>query len=126
LEFKEDNGLLDNSQFFDGDNSFNIVYRRDLYKNFTTIFNTDDCLTELEVFSNVDISVSGTTLTFGKDIDEFLHEFKRKNNQPTEIENGQFLFESLKMTIGNSESMGGDGNGLAYFYAGKDVNHLID
>jgi hypothetical protein len=125
-EFQQDDGTIDNSQFFDGDTSYNIIYRRDLYKNFKTTYNKDDCLTELEVHQEVDVLVSGITLIFGKDISEFTNQFKKLNYNPTVVKEGEFFFESLKMVIATSQSMGGEGNGLDYFYAGKNVSHVIE
>jgi len=125
-EFQEDNGIIDNSEFFDGDASYNIHYRRDIYGNFKTIFDEDDFLTEVEIHKDFRISVSGITLTFGKDISELINQLRKIDGQITELEEGQFFFKELKMTIGNSESMGGTGNGLDYFYATRDVTHLDD
>ena len=123
-EFHQDDGMIDNSEFFDGDASYDVVYRRDIYNNFKTIFDGDDFLTEVEIHRDFKISVSGITLTFGEDIAELINQLKKIDGQITELEPGQFLFRNLKMTIGNSESMGGMGNGLDYFYAAKDVEHL--
>ena len=68
----------------------------------------------------------GITLTFGNDISELIKEFKKHSYTPTVAKKGEYFFESLKMVIANSESMGGEGNGLDYFYAGADVSHVID
>jgi hypothetical protein len=125
-EFQQDDGTIDNSPFFDGDTSYNIIYRRDLYKNFKTTYDKDDCLTELEVHQEADVLVSGITLMFGKDISEFINQFKKLNNNPTVVNEGEYFFESLKMVIATSQSMGGEGNGLDYFYVGKDVSHVIE
>jgi hypothetical protein len=125
-EFKQDDGIIDNSQFFDGDTSYNINYRRDLYQNFKTSYDENDFLTELEIHQGIDISVVGITLTFGNDISKLIKEFKKHSYTPTVAKKGEYFFESLKMVIANSESMGGEGNGLDYFYAGADVSHVID
>ena len=124
--FQQDDGTLDNSEFFDGDTSHNITYRRDIYDNFKTNYDDDDCLSELEIHDKIGISVAGIMLTFGKDISDLLNRLRNVDNQVIELEPGQFLFKNLKMTIGNAASMGGDGNGFNYFYAGKDISHLID
>ena len=125
-EFKQDDGMIDNSQFFDGDTSYNISYRHDLYKDFKTIYDENDCLTQLEIYQGIDILIHGITLTFGADINESINEFERHNYFAVVAKPGEFFFENLKMVIANSESMGGEGNGLAYFYAGVDVSHVID
>jgi hypothetical protein len=125
-EFKPDDGTIDNAQFFNGDTSYNINYRRDLYKDFKTIYDENDHFTQLEIHQNIDILVSGITLTFGNDISELVDEFKKHNYFPKVVKNGEFFFEDLRMVIANAESMGGDGNCFDYFYAGADVSHVID
>jgi hypothetical protein len=125
-EFQQHDGTIDNSQFFDGDTSYNINYRQDLYKNYNINYDKDDCIKEFEIHHNADILVLGITLKFGKDISEFLNKFKKLNHLPTTVKEGEFFFERLKMVIATSESMGGEGNGLAYFYAGVDVSHVVE
>jgi hypothetical protein len=125
-EFKQDDRKIDNSQFFGGDTSFDISFRRDLYRDFKTNYDENDCLTELEVHQEIKIIVLGITLTFGKDIHELMEEFLRHNYSARVAREGEFFFEDLKMVIANSESMGGEGNGLAYFYAGASVSHVLD
>jgi hypothetical protein len=125
-EFNQDDGTIDNSQFFNGDTSFNISYRRDLYEDFKTIYDDNDCLTQLEVHQEINIVVTGVTLTFGENIYDLIKEFENHNYSATVAKEGEFFFEDLKMVIANSDSMGGEGNGLAYFYAGVDVSHVMD
>ena len=126
LEFQEDDGVLDNSAFFDGDTSYNIVYKQDHYENFKASYNSENCLKELEIFNEITIIVSEVTLTFGKDVSELVREFEKQHHTATKIDDGNFFIEDLKITIASSASMGGEGNGLAYFYCGKDVQHVID
>jgi hypothetical protein len=130
---KEDDRIIDLSIAYGGDTSFNIHQKRDIYKDFNGAenyffcnYNKDNCLSEVEFHSGVDISVSGVTLTFAKDISLFLTEFKKLGYHPTEIEDEKYFFEGLKMVIATSGAMGGEGRGLDYFYAGKDVSHLIE
>ena len=65
-------------------------------------------------------------MEFGKDIDIYLNHLKLKGYHFKEIEQGNYLFEKLKITIADSESTGGDGNGLSYLYSGQDIEHLIE
>ncbi len=125
-EYEERNGTIDNSEFFNGDTSFNIDYRQDLYKNYKINYDKDDFVKELEVHQNADILVARVLLTFGTDISELLSKLERINYLPTTVKEGEFFFEQLKMVIATSESMGGEGDGLNYFYAGADVTHVID
>ncbi|HEU5292059.1 MAG TPA: hypothetical protein VFU05_15520 [Cyclobacteriaceae bacterium] len=103
-----------------------IFYWRDIYDDFRTNFTEDSRLKELEVHGNVKILVAGVTLVFEKDISEFINELKKLGHRPVETDDGNFFFENLKMVIATSASMGGDGDGLSYFYAGDDVSHIID
>lgn len=125
-KFEENDGTIDNSEFFNGDTSFNIDYRQDLYKDYKISYDKNDCVKELEILQNTDILVNGILLTFGTDIFELLSKFKKLNYIPTTVKEGEFFFEEIKMVIATSESMGGEGNGLDYFYAGANVNHIID
>ena len=126
LKFTQDNGLLDNSQFFGGDTSYNIIYRRDIYDDFKTNFNEADLLTEWEFHGKHIIEISGTNLTFGKDTSDIVDALKQIDARLIEIESGKYLFENLKFLVATSEAMGGDGNGLAYFYAAADISHLLE
>jgi hypothetical protein len=125
-EYEEHNGTIDNSELFNGDTSFNIEYRQDLYKNYKINYDKDDCVIDLEVHRNADILVAGVLLKFGTNISELLSKFKKLNYLPTTVKEGEFFFEQLKMVIATSESMGGEGDGLDYFYVGANVTHIID
>ena len=43
-----------------------------------------------------------------------------------ELEEGNYLFKNLKISISNSESSGGEGNALSYFYASHNIDHLLE
>jgi hypothetical protein len=126
LKFQQDDGRLDNSQFFGGDHSYDIVYRRDIYTDFMTNFNEEDCLTEWEIHKTQTITVSGIALTFGKDTMGFVNALKSIDDQVIEVEPGKFLFTRLKILLASSGAMGGEGNGLDYVYAAKDISHVLD
>jgi hypothetical protein len=126
MKFRQDDGRLDNSQFFDGDHAYDIVYRRDIYSDFTTNFNEEDRLTEWEIHQSHTITVSEIALTFGKDTMDFVRALKTIDDQVVEVEPGNFLFTRLKILLASSGAMGGEGSGLDYVYAAKDINHLLD
>nr|WP_294779722.1 hypothetical protein [uncultured Flavobacterium sp.] len=111
----------------------NIIRRRDIYKDindnknfFFLNYDEEEKLESLEVHSGVTITINKIELIFEKDINEYLKLFKSHGEYYTEIEDGNYLFQNLKITIANSESMGGNGNGLSYFYTSKSIEHLIE
>ena len=83
-------------------------------------------MSELEVHSGIQIRVKNIELKFQTDINESLKDLEKTGENYLETEEGNYLFENLKMTIASSESMGGKGNGLSYFYGAKDIEHLIE
>lgn len=120
--------MIEMSDFFGGDKSHNIKQRRDVYRDinsqknyFFVNYDKDDNLSELEIHWGVEIVVKGIQLKFEKDINIFLQEFEKIGERYTKIDDGNYLFGNLKMTIANSESMGGEGNELSYFYVAKDI-----
>ena len=70
------------------------------------------------------IKVGEVELEFEKDIDNYVSELGRIEQEVVELEEGDFLFKSLKMTLSNAEAKGGEGNGLYYFYASSSIDHL--
>ena len=42
------------------------------------------------------------------------------------MESGNYLLSILKVTIANSESLGGDGTDLNYFYGALDISQLTE
>ena len=125
-KFRQDDGTLDNASFFDGDTSYNISYRRDLYENVTATYDGEDCLKELEMFGEENILVLGITLVPGGAIHECIDALRAIGHEPRIVKEGEFFYERLKMVIATSESMGGEGKGLGYFYAGREVSHVVE
>jgi hypothetical protein len=107
--------------------------RRDIYKNIYAgdnyiflNYNTDNALTELEVHWGVDITVKDIKLDFNSNIQENITALAKLTDNFKEIETGNFLFPTLKLTIADHESLGGDGHELGYFYASTDISHLLE
>ncbi|UTD14791.1 hypothetical protein [Tenacibaculum mesophilum] len=131
--YKEDDRVIEMSQFFDGDTNHNIDQKRDIYEDtngmknyFFLSFDKDNKLCDLEVHWGIKILIDNIEMEFGKDIDIYLNHLKLKGYDFKEIEQGNYLFEKLKITIADSESTGGEGNGLSYFYFGQNIKHLIE
>ena len=129
----ENDIFFENSIFFDGDKSYDIYQKRDVYQNmnneknhFFLNYDREEKLESLEVHSGITISVNDIELVFKKDINDYLKLLKSIGQDYMEIEDGNFLFQNLKVTIANSKSMGGKGKGLSYFYASKNIDHLIE
>jgi len=132
-QHKDDDRVIEMADFFGRDKSHNIEQKRDIYQDindstnyFFLSYGKDDKLSELEVHSGIQIRVKNVELKFQTDINESLKELEKSGENYLETEEGNYLFENLKMTIANSESMGGEGNGLSYFYGAKDIEHLIE
>ncbi len=132
-EHKEDDRIIDVAQFFDGDESMNIHQRRDIYENLISKndmlflnYDKDNKLSELEVHSGYEILIGNIRLNFGNDISDFIRQFKKNEIEYSEIEKGNYLLPKLNITIANSESMGGNGTGLTYFYAASKISHLTE
>ena len=89
-------------------------------------YNEDNKLQSIEIHGGIDVKIKNFTLEFKKDITIALKSLSAISENYSEVEDGNYVFEDLKMAIATSESMGGDGNGLDYFYASNDIEHMID
>ncbi len=132
-KYKVDDRIIDLSDIYDGDESKNINQKRDLYsfgifKKGKMVLNYDENnkINEIEIHSGIDISINSINLKFGINISNFINEFKKNKIEFLETEKGNYLFPKLKMVIANSESLGGNGNSLDYFYASSDISHLTE
>ncbi|WP_299888265.1 hypothetical protein [uncultured Lacinutrix sp.] len=132
-QHKEDDKLIEMPQFFNGDTSYDIDQKRDVYQDtsgtkncFLLSYDKDNQLIELEVHSGIKVWIDNIALEFEKDIKIYLNQLNSKGYDFKEVEQGNYLFEKLKITIADSESIGGDGNGLSYLYSGQSIEHLID
>lgn len=130
---EENNKIIDMSKYHDGSNNFNIIQRRDIYCNyqeqenfFFFNYDKDDFLSEIEIHHGIAIMVDETKLDFGKTFQENVSLLKNISLDNIEFSNGEHLFKDLKLTIADSESMGGEGPMLAYFYCAKNIDHLSD
>lgn len=129
----EDDRVIEMAEFFDGDTSHDIQQKRDIYEDinneenyFFLNYDTEGQLIELEVHAGINILIDSIELMFHIDTTLFLKILTAAGKKYQETEDGEFFFKNLKMSISTSETMGGDGNGLGYFYAAKDVSHFID
>ncbi|WP_303317329.1 hypothetical protein Q4Q34_01390 [Flavivirga abyssicola] len=130
---KEDDKTIDVAQFFEGDESMNIHQKRDVYENLNSKndilflnYNKDNKLKELEVHSGFDILIDNIRLGFGNEISDFINQFQKNGIEYSETEKGNYLLKKLKILIADSESMGGNGTRLSYFYATSDISHLAE
>ena len=130
---KSDDRIIDVAEFFDGDKSKNIDQKRDIYESlyskddsFFLSYDQNNLLTELEVHKGFNIILDGVKLEFGNEILDYIKKFQIKGIEWTEIESGNYLLPILKANIANSESLGGDGTGLRYFYGALDISHLTE
>lgn len=128
---KDDDKVIELAQYFDGDESHNIHQFRDIYENYNSpknyFFFTYDAkgfLIEVEVHWGIRIKIYDQYLDFEAPLAAIVDRLSLYDNSVRETEEGNYFFSKLKMTVATGESMGGDGDGLSYFYAGKNVDHL--
>jgi hypothetical protein len=121
---EDDDKEIDNSDFFDGDKSFNIIQKRDIYEDFENeknlfFFSYDDenKLSEIEFHTGIELTIGNTKIEIGEDINRTIGKL---DNPYTENDEGNYFFNELKLNIANDEYMGGDGNSLSYIYLTKD------
>jgi hypothetical protein len=124
-EIGDNNDLVDPTQ--------NIILHRDIYKNyqgqdnsFFLNFDKNEQLTEVEVHYGLNIKVADIVIHFSMDIKKAADLLYGISSDTVRLSNGEYFFKDLKLTIASSDTMGGDGNELSYFYCSKDVSHLID
>jgi hypothetical protein len=106
---------------------------RDIYENYRNgdnlfFLNYDDnnSLRDLEVHRGFDIIVNNVVLSFEKELKEIVEDLSLVSPSVIEIGDGEYFFKDLKLTIADSNAMGGEGNELAYFYCSSNVDHLIE
>ena len=131
MKHKEEDKIIDVAEFFDGDESMNIHQKRDVYKNLNSKkdllflnYDKNNRLRDLEVHYGFDILIDNIRLDFGTEITDLIKQFKNIGTEYSETEKGNYFLPKLKITIADSESMGGEGTGLDYFYATSDISHL--
>ena len=132
-KYKIGDNTIDLSKYNSGDNSQNIIQRRDIYKNykgqnnyFFLNFDSSDKLRDLELHHGFDIVIDNVTIDFQMNIEKAANLLTSLSSDKKELSEGEYFFNELKVTIASAEALGGDGNNLAYFYCSSDVTHLVD
>jgi len=121
---KDDDKEFDNSAFLDGDTSFNIIQKRDIYQDFENeenlfffTYDEENQLSEIEFHTGIELTIGNTKIAIGEDINRVIE----KLHYPYfENDEGNYFFNELKLTMANDAYMGGDGNSLSYIYLTKD------
>lgn len=119
---------MDNSELFNGDHSYNIVQKRDVYENyengqnlFFLNYNKADALTEIEFHNGIKLHIENQKIEIGEEMNSVL---QKLNSHYIEIEAGNFYFKELKLNIADDIFMGGDGKELSYIYITKNELEL--
>jgi hypothetical protein len=132
IKFSEDDHVIDIASFTGGDASENLDMKRDLYGNEETLFrfnlNYDAAqkLESIEIHECETVQIGKSTLQFGRDINEIQKALLKFDSTGGDLESGEILFPQIKVVVASSEVMGGEGNGLSYFYAASSIDHLIE
>ena len=131
--FEISDNVIDLAKHDNGDTSQNIIQRRDIYRNFQgqdnlffLNFDNEDKLRDIEIHYGLDIYINGKVINFSMDIEKVAELLDNISVDKKLLSDGEYFFKDLKVTIANSDAMGGDGKELSYFYCSKDVTHLID
>lgn len=121
---RDDDKEFDNSDFFDGDTSFNIIQKRDIYQDFQNeenlfffTYDEENKLSEIEFHMGIELIIGNTKIAIGEDINRVIEKLQYPFSENDE---GNYFFNELKLTMANDAYMGGDGNGLSYIYLTKD------
>ena len=131
--FEISDNIIDLSQYNNGDTSYNLIQRRDIYRNFQghnnfffVNFDNEDKLRDIEIHHGLDININGKVINFSMDIEKAAELLDNISDDKKLLSDGEYFFKDLKLTIASSDAMGGDGKELSYFYCSKDVTHLTD
>jgi len=132
--FEEDNAQLDVSDLFDGmDPDFDFTHNRDIYAGLASegdsvflSYDKDGQFKEFEMPEGIAILIDDFRLYQDQPISEIIAWMQSKGYAVTEDEPGNYAVSELKIAIATHNAMGGDGDGLSYFYAANDISHLID
>ena len=115
---------LDNSEFFNGNKSYNIISKRDIYKNISNeicliFFNYDENekLDAIEIHNGVKLQIGENQIDFSQNIDEISRII---GNESDEITKGNIIFKKFKMNISSTKYMGGDSEKLGYIFLSRD------
>ena len=132
-KFEISDNVINLSQTNNGDNSQNLIQRRDIYKNyqgqdnfFFLNYDANDCLTEVELHHGFEINIKGVVIDFSMDIEKVVELLNNISDDKKKLSEGEYFFKDLQLTVSSSKAMGGDGNELSYFYCSKDISHLLD
>jgi len=130
--FKDSDHTTDLSNYHNGNHEFDIIQRRDIYKNYNDCnnffflkYNSEHSLMELEISDGFIIEIHDTKIRFNITIAEAVLSLRTLSDKYTELSEGEYLFADLKLVVASSEAMGGGGDTVSYFYCSSDITHLL-
>ncbi|HEY0653931.1 MAG TPA: hypothetical protein VGD65_12420 [Chryseosolibacter sp.] len=132
MQYEADNNIIDVSIAYNGDHANDIHVKRDLYNywekdlSFHLNYDLKEQLESVEIHCCEAVIIKGMRLGFGEDVANVRRQLSALTAEEHETAPGEFLFPGLKATISSDEAMGGDGNGLSYFYAASNIDHLVE
>ena len=129
-DFKEDDRTFDFNSKGETDPNKIVHQKRDIYTNlykgdnlFFLNYDRDNLLCELEVHHGFDILTNNIEFTFNDTLDKIARLLNAISKNIIQNEDGELLLPDLKMSISNSEFMGGEGNTVSYFYCAANIEH---
>lgn len=109
-----------------------IQMRRDIYTNYGGVLNSfflgydaEECLMDLEVHEGLSIRIGAVHFAFEDPLEEVLQQLTVAGYTHRLDDEGA-VFALEKFNLSDNEMMGGDGHGVAYFYAAEDISHLLE
>jgi hypothetical protein len=110
-----------------------LTQKRDIYANLFLEdnllflnYDNDNLLKEVEIHHGIDILIDKIKITFRDTLDDAEISLKTISDDIVRTEEGELLIANLKMSLADSEFMGGEGNILSYFYCAENVEHWED
>ncbi|MBE0392207.1 hypothetical protein HNQ02_003152 [Flavobacterium sp. 7E] len=131
---QEDDRIFTMDAYFEDEEPKIINQKRDVYENFNSvenlffiIYNENDEFIEFEFHTDIDVQIEKINIKSGQELTEIINKFEKNSHKVFEIEEGNYLIPSLKISLMDDEYMGGNNeNTLSYFYVAKDISHLED
>lgn len=130
---KLDNKHVNGDQTIKLSDDENLEVRRDFYHylkipkdHFTLSYDIreeKEILMYMDIHGGIKIKILDHLLEFNTPTKAIIDKLGSGNNY-REIDDGAYFFPDLKIVVSNSESCGGDGDGLASFYCSANVDHL--
>jgi hypothetical protein len=132
MTHEADDQITDLTKHFSDGEKHTIEIRRDIYTNhgggkssFFLGYDTEERLMDIEVHAGMRIHVGAVAFEFDEPLEQILARLSAAGYAHRLDDEGA-VFAKEKFNLSDNVMMGGDGHGLAYFYAAADISHLLE